>query len=127
MTRCEADPCTWSKRPWGSVRRFPIRAVGHATMSSRSLKTRANPSLRSRPMSNDFDEYRHTYRDDVQRSIDFSGQDVGFFTDVKARLLGELAQRELGNGELAVLDVGCGVGLTDDALQGRFATIHGVD
>ncbi len=79
-------------------------------------------------MSNDFDEYRHTYRDEVQRSIDFSGQDVGFFTDVKARLLGELAERQFGKtGELAVLDVGCGVGLTDDALQGRFATIHGVD
>ena len=79
-------------------------------------------------MSNDFDEYRHTYRDEVQRSIGFSGQDVGFFTDVKARLLGELARRTLGNTrQLAVLDVGCGVGLTDEALEGRFGTINGVD
>src|SRR6266576_1651139 len=128
MTRCEADPCTWSKRQWASVRRSPTHAKGRATTSSRSTKTRANTSPRSRPMSNDFDEYRHTYRDEVQRSIDFSGQDVGFFTDVKARLLGELAERQFGKtGELTVLDVGCGVGLTDDALQGRFATIHGVD
>jgi SAM-dependent methyltransferase len=79
-------------------------------------------------MSSDFDEHRHTYRDDVQRSIAFSGQDVGFFTDVKADLLCELAEQALGDlGSLAVLDVGCGVGLTDAVLQGRFASLHGVD
>jgi SAM-dependent methyltransferase len=79
-------------------------------------------------MSRDFDDYRHTYRDEVQRSIAFSGQDVGFFTDVKARLLCELAQRTFGEiGALSVLDVGCGVGLTDDALKGRFGHINGVD
>jgi SAM-dependent methyltransferase len=79
-------------------------------------------------MSSDFDEHRHTYRDDVQRSIAFSGQDVGFFTDVKADLLCELAERALGDlGSLSVLDVGCGVGLTDAVLQGRFGSLHGVD
>jgi len=79
-------------------------------------------------MSRDFDDYRHTYRDEVQRSIAFSGQDVGFFTDVKARLLCELAERAFGEiGALSVLDVGCGVGLTDDALKGRFGHIDGVD
>ncbi len=79
-------------------------------------------------MSKDFDEYRHTYRDEVQRSIAFSGQDVGFFTDVKADLLVRLAQRRLGAPDtLEVLDVGCGVGLTDAALRGRFGSIHGVD
>ena len=77
-------------------------------------------------MSRDFDDYRHTYRDEVQRSIAFSGQDVGFFTDVKARLLCELAERAFGEiGSLSVLDVGCGVGLTDDALKGRFGHIPG--
>ena len=79
-------------------------------------------------MSADFDRHRHTYRDDVQRSIGFSGQDVGFFTDVKAELLVDLASRGLGDpGRLDVLDVGCGVGLTDAALEGRFGSIHGVD
>ena len=85
-------------------------------------------------MSRDFDDYRHTYRDEVQRSIAFSGQDVGFFTDVKARLLCELAERAFGEiGALSVLDVGCGVGLTDDALKGRFdlafaiCVLHHVD
>lgn len=62
-------------------------------------------------MSSDFDRHRYTYRDDVQRSIGFSGQDVGFFTDVKAELLVDLASRGLGDpGRLDVLDVGCGSG-----------------
>jgi SAM-dependent methyltransferase len=79
-------------------------------------------------MSSDFDQHRHTYRDDVQRSIAFSGQDVGFFTDVKAELLCDLAGRALGDiGALSVLDVGCGVGLTDAAIRGRFGSVHGVD
>jgi SAM-dependent methyltransferase len=79
-------------------------------------------------MSGDFDRHRHTYRDEVQRSIRFSGQDVGFFTDVKADLLVDLAARRSGEpGALSVLDVGCGVGLTDAALEGRFGSIHGVD
>lgn len=79
-------------------------------------------------MSGDFDRYRHTYRDEVQRSIRFSGQDVGFFTDVKADLLVDLAARRWGDpAGLSVLDVGCGVGLTDAALEGRFGSIHGVD
>jgi len=79
-------------------------------------------------MSSDFDPYSGAYRDEVQRSIDFSGQDVGFFTDVKAERLIDLAARRLGDpGGLSVLDVGCGVGLTDAALEGRFGSIHGLD
>jgi SAM-dependent methyltransferase len=79
-------------------------------------------------MSNDFDRYRHTYKDEVQRSIGFSGQDVGFFTDVKACLLADAAERLVGPAqELSVLDVGCGVGLTDGYLRGRFRSLHGVD
>lgn len=80
-------------------------------------------------MSNDFDDYhRHSYREEVQRAISFSGQDVNFFTEVKAQLLGELAARYLGDpAGLSALDVGCGVGLTDSALEGRFASLDGVD
>jgi SAM-dependent methyltransferase len=79
-------------------------------------------------MSPDFDEYRHSYRDAVQRSISFSGQDSGFFTDVKADLLCDLAERVLGDPRsLSILDVGCGVGLTDAAIVGRFGSVHGVD
>jgi len=79
-------------------------------------------------MSNEFDPYKHTYRDEVQRAIGFAGQDLDFFTELKARLLGELAEQALGpSGSLSVLDVGCGVGLTDAALGGRFASLQGVD
>jgi SAM-dependent methyltransferase len=79
-------------------------------------------------MSNPFDPYKHTYRDEVQRAIGFAGQDLDFFTDLKARLLAEMAERTLGDpSRLSVLDVGCGVGLTDSALAGRFASLDGVD
>jgi SAM-dependent methyltransferase len=79
-------------------------------------------------MSNDFDSYKHTYRDEVQRAIGFSGQDLDFFTGVKARLLADLAERSVGPASsLSVLDVGCGVGLTDAALGGRFRALQGVD
>jgi SAM-dependent methyltransferase len=79
-------------------------------------------------MSNDFDRHRHTYQEDVQRSIAFSRQDVGFFTDVKASLLIDAAERLVGPARsLSVLDVGCGVGLTDAYLRNRFRSLHGVD
>jgi SAM-dependent methyltransferase len=79
-------------------------------------------------MSNDFDRFRRTYRDDVQRSIRFSGQDVGFFTDVKAALLCDAVERIVGPPTgLSVLDVGCGVGLTDGYLRDRFRSVTGVD
>jgi SAM-dependent methyltransferase len=75
-----------------------------------------------------FDRYRNSYEDEVQRSISFSGQDVGFFADVKAAYLAALARRELGTTTvLDVLDVGCGVGVTDSYLEGTFRSISGVD
>jgi SAM-dependent methyltransferase len=79
-------------------------------------------------MSRDFDDFSDSYGDAVQRSIAFSGQDQGFFTDVKADLLVDLAARHVGDpASLSVLDVGCGVGLTDEAIGGRFGTLAGVD
>jgi SAM-dependent methyltransferase len=76
----------------------------------------------------EFDAYRDSYRQDVADSISFSGQDPEFFTEVKARHLIELAQREFGDpARLDVLDVGCGVGETDRFLQGRFRRLVGVD
>lgn len=79
-------------------------------------------------MSQDFDRYRSTYRQDVDRSVRFSGQDSDFFTDVKARLLLDATARYLSPTErLDVLDVGCGVGLTDTLLEGRFGSLLGID
>lgn len=76
----------------------------------------------------EFDEYRDTYRDEVQKSIDFIGRDHTFFVRVKADYLLELARRELGDpATLRVLDVGCGTGETDTFLAGSFASLEGVD
>jgi SAM-dependent methyltransferase len=79
-------------------------------------------------VSADFDAYADAYREAVQGSIDFCGQDLDQFTRRKADHLVDLAARRLGEPErLRVLDVGCGVGETDRFLAGRFGELHGVD
>lgn len=76
----------------------------------------------------DFDHHADTYRDDVEDAISWSGKDVDYFAKGKADLLLALAQRLLGDpAELRALDVGCGVGVTDRFLAGRFGELHGVD
>lgn len=76
----------------------------------------------------DFSHYKDNYREQVQGSIAFSGQDVEFFTEVKARHLIDLAKKYLGDpGELSTLDVGCGVGLTDRFLAPHLGALYGVD
>lgn len=75
-----------------------------------------------------FDAYAEGYREAVQRSIDFSGLDHGFFTRRKAECLLDLAHRWLGPlPEVRALDVGCGVGATDTHLVGRLGELEGVD
>ena len=76
----------------------------------------------------DFDHHADTYRDDVEDAISWSGKDVDYFAKGKADLLVALAQRRLGDPtKLRALDVGCGVGVTDRFLAGRFGELHGVD
>lgn len=78
-------------------------------------------------MSSRFDEYRHTYREEVEKSISFVGQDLDFFTEAKAQALLDVTRRRLGEpGNLSALDVGCGPGETD-SLLGEFGDLHGVD
>jgi SAM-dependent methyltransferase len=56
------------------------------------------------------------------------GRTAAFYAEVKADLLVELVRRELGDAAQArALDVGCGPGLTDGFLVGRFGELHGVD
>jgi SAM-dependent methyltransferase len=79
-------------------------------------------------MSQEFDRFHDSYGEAVQRSIAFSGRDVGFFTDVKADLLVDTVRKTLADPRTtSVLDVGCGVGLTDAALGARFGSLSGVD
>jgi len=76
----------------------------------------------------DFDAYADSYRQAVQGSIDFCGQDLDQFTKRKADHLLDLAARRVGVPErLRALDVGCGVGETDRFLYGRLGELHGVD
>jgi SAM-dependent methyltransferase len=76
----------------------------------------------------DFDTWKDTYRDEVQKVVAFSGQDADYFTELKARALTELAGRRVGDpAGLTALDIGCGVGVTDRHLVGTFGGVIGVD
>ncbi|MGH7213218.1 MAG: class I SAM-dependent methyltransferase [Tepidisphaeraceae bacterium] len=80
------------------------------------------------PAAAEFDQFRHTYRQDLQSSLALTGGDVDFFTQVKAQVLIDLCRR--GGGDPLSqrgLDVGCGVGLTDAHLAGRVGALDGVD
>jgi SAM-dependent methyltransferase len=64
----------------------------------------------------------------VQSSIDFIGQDHDYFVRVKAAHLVSVVRRNMGEpAGLSVLDVGCGVGLTDSYLVPQFSRVCGVD
>ena len=76
----------------------------------------------------EFDEYEPTYKDNVQKSIEFSGLDVDFFMQAKAAHLLSAATRLLGDPkELSFLDVGCGIGLMDEFIRGSVRSASGVD
>jgi SAM-dependent methyltransferase len=64
----------------------------------------------------------------VQSSIDFIGQDHDYFVRVKAAHLVSVVRRNMGEpAGLSVLDVGCGVGLTDSYLVPQLGRVCGVD
>ncbi|MBI4688802.1 MAG: methyltransferase domain-containing protein [Nitrospirae bacterium] len=76
----------------------------------------------------DFNRYKDTYREEIEKAVSFTGLDVDFFTEVKANCLLRIAKKFLGEpGRLRVLDVGCGIGLTDNFLASHFKEMHGVD
>jgi SAM-dependent methyltransferase len=79
-------------------------------------------------MTIDFGGHRDTYEDEVQESIDFIGQDLDFFVELKANYLLDVARRRLGDPRsLSFLDVGCGIGLTDEHLEDEVGALHGID
>jgi SAM-dependent methyltransferase len=76
----------------------------------------------------DFDAEAAAYRETVGKAIAWSGKDVDYFAAGKAEHLVDLVRRHLGEpAGLQALDLGCGVGITDRFLQGRFGDLHGVD
>jgi SAM-dependent methyltransferase len=76
----------------------------------------------------EFERYKDTYRQEIQESISFIGQDLDFFTQVKVNYLLDLTRRYVGDPSgLKILDVGCGVGITDHYLIKYFRKLYGVD
>jgi SAM-dependent methyltransferase len=75
-----------------------------------------------------FDRHAGTYRDEVERSIAFANVDHADVTERKVEHLLALCTRLLGPApDQRVLDVGCGVGLTDTLLVDRVGSLHGID
>lgn len=89
-------------------------------MSELPTETTTGPAL--------FDAYGDSYRDAVQSSIAFAGANLDHFTEVKAEHVLDLCRRHLGDpSRQRVLDVGCGVGVTDRLLVDHLGDLHGVD
>ena len=76
----------------------------------------------------DYDLYRDRYRAELDRAVSFSGATHEVFSRAKAHELLRLARRHLGDpAGIDALDVGCGIGLTDRHLAGRFRSLTGTD
>ena len=76
----------------------------------------------------DFDRYRDSYADEVAEAIRFAGVEHEAYTVAKVTDMLDRTRRHFGGvQDLRVLDVGCGIGVTDTFLVGRFANLHGVD
>lgn len=79
-------------------------------------------------MTAEFDRHAATYREAVDRSVRFTGQDADYFARRKAEELLRLTADHLGPpAGLRALDVGCGTGITDRHLVDRLGAVHGVD
>jgi SAM-dependent methyltransferase len=69
-----------------------------------------------------------SYRDELDRALAFTGANHEVAARARADELVRLAWRHLGDpATLAVLDAGCGVGITDRQLRGYFASLAGTD
>lgn len=72
--------------------------------------------------------YGREYRDRVKQAISFAGLDHDVFVEIKAKELLEIALDHLGDtATIAMLDVGCGIGLMHPYIAGRVARLEGAD
>ncbi len=91
-----------------------------------NIKKKTEPDNPEKQVS--FDKYIETYKKEVQGSINFIGQDVDFFIELKANLLIGIAIKYLGSAkEIKTLDIGSGVGLVDRFLLKEMKNLYGVD
>jgi SAM-dependent methyltransferase len=80
-------------------------------------------------MPSEFDGYVESYRDIINRRAAITGETFEYFIDLRLGLVDE-DLRATGKGSpRAILDFGCGIGATAQAMRRRFpdATIDGVD
>lgn len=81
-----------------------------------------------RAIADEFDRYKESYDDAVNRAIAFSGQKVEAFTRAKARdLLRTIGSHFNSPRPLDLLDVGCGVGNYHPFLVPLVGTVSAVD
>lgn len=79
-------------------------------------------------MNPTFDKYDKSYDELVKKSIGFMGRKHDYYTQVKADCLLENLQKLYGEARtLRVLDVGCGIGMTDRFLSPSLEKLAGVD
>jgi ubiquinone/menaquinone biosynthesis C-methylase UbiE len=75
-----------------------------------------------------FDQYRDNYSDILKKSFVFPGLQPDFFTKIKADHIISTTQRIIGKPcSVNILDVGCGAGLTEVFLAGKYRSISGID
>ena len=76
----------------------------------------------------DFNNHVQNYSNQVQQAISVTSVKHEIFLAEKADQLINLSRQQFGDlGKVRVLDVGCGVGLLEDALIGNFKRLVGVD
>jgi len=75
-----------------------------------------------------FSDFVETYQNEVQQSINFVGQDLDFYIELKANLITKIAGKHFGNpNSINILDIGSGIGLTDHHLSLFFDNMYGID
>lgn len=76
----------------------------------------------------EFDAYSASYDGAVNKALNFIGAKVDFFTRVKADYVIELIEQRFHSTQnIDALDIGCGVGNYHPLLQGKLASLSGVD
>ncbi|MBS0204206.1 MAG: class I SAM-dependent methyltransferase [Planctomycetes bacterium] len=75
-----------------------------------------------------FDNHVDNYSSQIERAVPYVGSQHRAFVAEKGRQLKLLMKRQFGESEKCrVLDVGCGIGLMEQELQGDFDQLVGVD
>ncbi|SEH05619.1 class I SAM-dependent methyltransferase [Candidatus Venteria ishoeyi] len=80
----------------------------------------------------EFNEYKHNYRSEIDKHLSFAGKKHDFYTKVKADYLLKQAkhlQIDLQNINLKILDIGCGHGMIHPFIlnEDKNLELHGID